>query len=256
MKAYCCPLPIHPNPPHKTSLFTPMASIPTFSSLTTISPHSNPNHHHHSCTLPLTSLFGTRITLHRPASSRSLHLNTNCRATSATVSFSLPTPKPQPDAPEKVPKWSARSIKSFAMGELEARKLKYPTTGTEALLMGILVEGTSKAAKFLRANGITLFKVRDETVELLGKSDMYFFSPEHPPLTEPARKALDWAIDEKLKSGGEGEINVAHLLLGIWSQKESAGQQILAGLGFNDEKAKELAKSVDGDIDLSYRRTA
>lgn len=30
---------------------------------------------------------------------------------------------------------------------------------------------------------------------------MYFFSPEHPPLTEPARKALDWAIDVKLKSG-------------------------------------------------------
>lgn len=27
------------------------------------------------------------------------------------------------------------------MGELEARKLKYPTTGTEALLMGILIEG-------------------------------------------------------------------------------------------------------------------
>jgi len=27
------------------------------------------------------------------------------------------------------------------MGELEARKLKYPNTGTEALLMGILIEG-------------------------------------------------------------------------------------------------------------------
>ncbi len=38
-------------------------------------------------------------------------------------------------------RWSARAIKSFAMGELEARKLKYPNTGTEALLMGILVEG-------------------------------------------------------------------------------------------------------------------
>lgn len=37
--------------------------------------------------------------------------------------------------------WSARAIRSFAMGELEARKLKYPNTGTEALLMGILVEG-------------------------------------------------------------------------------------------------------------------
>lgn len=27
------------------------------------------------------------------------------------------------------------------MSELEARKLKYPTTGTEALLMGVLIEG-------------------------------------------------------------------------------------------------------------------
>ncbi|KAK9147579.1 hypothetical protein Scep_006336 [Stephania cephalantha] len=152
-------------------------------------------------------------------------------STVMTVSFSLPTA------------WSARSIKSFAMGELEARKLKYPKTGTEALLMGILVEGTSNAAKFLRANGVTLFKVRDETIKLLGKSDMYFFSPEHPPLTEPAQRALDWAVDEKLKSGDSGEITTTHLLLGIWSEKESAGHKILAALGFDDTKAAELAKS-------------
>lgn len=38
-------------------------------------------------------------------------------------------------------------------------------------------------------------------MKLLGKSDMYFFSPEHPPLTEPAQRALDWAVDQKLKSG-------------------------------------------------------
>lgn len=40
-------------------------------------------------------------------------------------------------------RWSRKAIKSFAMGELEARKLKYPTTGTEAILMGILIEGMS-----------------------------------------------------------------------------------------------------------------
>jgi hypothetical protein len=38
-------------------------------------------------------------------------------------------------------RWSARAIRSFGLGELEARKLKYPNTGTEALLMGILIEG-------------------------------------------------------------------------------------------------------------------
>ena len=61
--------------------------------------------------------------------------------------------------------------------------------------------GTTFAAKFLRASGVTLLKVREETVKVLGKSDMYFFSPEHPPLTEPARRALDWAVDQKMQSG-------------------------------------------------------
>lgn len=63
------------------------------------------------------------------------------------------------------------------------------------------MSGTNQASKVLRANGITLLKVREETVKLLGKADMYYFSPEHPPLTEAAQRALDWAIDEKLKSG-------------------------------------------------------
>ncbi|XP_038877997.1 ATP-dependent Clp protease ATP-binding subunit CLPT1, chloroplastic-like [Benincasa hispida] len=174
------------------------------------------------------------------------------RATTATVSFSLPASKPEGVSPEKIPKWSARAIKSFTMAELEARKLKYPNTGTEALLMGILIEGTSNAAKFLRANGITLFKVREETVKLLGKSDMYFFSPEHPPLTEPAQRALDWAVAKKLKSGQSGEITTGHLLLGIWSE-ESAGRKILATLGFDDEKAKEIEKTVDKDATFSYK---
>ncbi|KAK1374761.1 Clp R domain-containing protein [Heracleum sosnowskyi] len=120
----------------------------------------------------------------------------------ATVVSSLPTKKSHGvSSTVKVPSWSSKAIKSFAMGELEARKLKYPNTETEALLMGILIEGTNQASKILRTNGITLMKVREEIVKLLGKADMYFFSPEHPPLTEEAQRALDWAIEQKLKSG-------------------------------------------------------
>ncbi|XP_059661675.1 ATP-dependent Clp protease ATP-binding subunit CLPT2, chloroplastic-like [Cornus florida] len=164
-----------------------------------------------------------------------------CRPITAKVLFSLPITKPERVSTiEEVPKWSSKAIKSYAMAELEARKLKYSTTGTEALLMGILIEGTNLASKFLRANGITLFKVREEAIKLLGKADMYFFSPEHPPLTEAAQRALDWAVDEKLKSGEGGEITTTHLLLGVWSEKESPGHKIMSSFGFNDEKAKEL----------------
>ncbi|CAH9059690.1 unnamed protein product [Cuscuta epithymum] len=179
--------------------------------------------------------------------------------TSATLTPTLPSSNEETaeKAPSKRPnvlcRWSARAIKSFAMGELEARKLRYLNTGTESLLMGILVEGTSLAAKHLRENGITLFKVRDETINLLGKSGVFISSPEHPPLTKPAKEALDWAVDAKLKSGEDGELTTAYLLLGIWSQKESAGQIIMATLGFDDEKANELSKFMDKDIIMNYR---
>lgn len=45
-------------------------------------------------------------------------------------------------------RWSSRAVRSFAMAELEARKMRYPTTGTEGLLMGILVEGEARDLRF------------------------------------------------------------------------------------------------------------
>ncbi|KAL9286508.1 ATP-dependent Clp protease ATP-binding subunit CLPT2 [Arabidopsis thaliana] len=189
-------------------------------------------------TNPWLGVVDSSLSLSSPVSA--LQSNRRRRIRKSVIS-SLPTANPDlvvSDA--KKPKWSWRAIKSFAMGELEARKLKYPNTGTEALLMGILIEGTSFTSKFLRANKIMLYKVREETVKLLGKADMYFFSPEHPPLTEDAQRALDSALDQNLKAGGIGEVMPAHILLGIWSEVESPGHKILATLGFTDEKSKEL----------------
>jgi hypothetical protein len=45
-------------------------------------------------------------------------------------------------------RWSSRAVRSFTMAELEARKMRYPTTGTEGLLMGILVEGEANVLRF------------------------------------------------------------------------------------------------------------
>lgn len=45
-------------------------------------------------------------------------------------------------------------------------------------------------------------------------------------------------------TGEPGEVTTTLLLLGIWLEKESAGYKIMATLGFDDEKAKELEKHV------------
>ncbi|KAG0473095.1 hypothetical protein HPP92_014519 [Vanilla planifolia] len=165
----------------------------------------------------------------------------------------LPTEKPDRVSDRKEPKFSWRWIKAFAMGELQARKLRSPNTGTEALLMGILIEGTSQTSVFLWQNGITLFKVRDQALKLIGKPNRYFFSPMRPPLTESAQRAVDWAINEKLKSGENGEVNTTHMLLGIWSEEDSPGHKILTSLGFNNDMANELAKHANTDeVALSF----
>lgn len=165
---------------------------------------------------------------------------TKLRSITATISFNRPTSNPDNAAAEQTAKWSWRAIKSFAMGQLEAWKLRYANTGTESLLMGIIIEGTSLAAKFLRAHGITLTKVREECTKLLGQGHMFYCSPMNPPLTESAQKALDWAVNHKLNSGENGEVTTTDMVLGIWSEKDSPGHKILAALGFDDEKAEEL----------------
>jgi len=53
----------------------------------------------------------------------------------------------------------------------------------------------------LRANGITLVKVRDEIIKEPGKVYPFPKGYRRPPLTDDARRALDWAVDQKLKSG-------------------------------------------------------
>lgn len=201
-------------------------------------------------TNPNNSWLGTKIRVqHCSVSVKSSVSVFHRRPLAATVSFSLPTSNPERVSPgQEIPKWSSKAIKSFAMSAIEARKLKFTTTGTEALILGILIEGTNLASKFLRANGITLFKVRDEIVKVLGEVDNLTETPERPPMTDDAQKALDWAVDRKLKSVDGGEVTTAHIILGIWSDVDSPGHKILSNLGINDEKAKELEASISKHV--------
>lgn len=60
--------------------------------------------------------------------------------------------------------------------------------------------GTSEATKYLREIGITLSKVREETYNVI-EWDWKYWAPIDIPLSDLAQKALDWAVDYKLKSG-------------------------------------------------------
>ena len=114
--------------------------------------------------------------------------------------------------------------------------------------------GPNFASKFFRANGITLSKVREETVKLLGKADMYFFSPEHPPLTEDAQRALDWAVDESsnlvcfyyiYQGGLSVNSNLRYLLLLISMIYDLILTHYFAGINYSQLVFFKRARTLD-----------
>ncbi|CAN6927844.1 unnamed protein product [Brassica oleracea] len=128
--------------------------------------------------IPPPSLLGKKLLVTQP--SRRCFVSKHRFLTSASTVFSVPTAQPENgSSSDKIPKWSARAIKSLAMGELEARKLKYPTTGTEIHGYFSRRYKAQLLSSFLRGNGVTLFKVREEIIKLLGKSDMCGWGTNH-----------------------------------------------------------------------------
>ncbi|KAL9260757.1 ATP-dependent Clp protease ATP-binding subunit CLPT2, chloroplastic-like protein [Drosera capensis] len=90
------------------------------------------------------------------------------------------------------------------------------------------------ASRFLRGHGVTHTKILGD----VGISD--YTTRLRIPFTVAVQKALDWAVNEKLKAGGSGMITTSDLLLGIWFSGESPGHTILVNLGFDAEKAEQL----------------
>ena len=92
----------------------------------------------------------------------------------------------------------------------EARQLGHNYIGTEHLLLGVMKEGQSIAAKILESLGARLDEVRQETLALLG--DQYYPRPKKrsqtPVLDEFARDLTQFARDSKLDPviGRETEI--------------------------------------------------
>ncbi|MBE6112359.1 MAG: ATP-dependent Clp protease ATP-binding subunit [Peptococcaceae bacterium] len=110
----------------------------------------------------------------------------------------------------------------------EARAMNYPAVGTEHLLLGILREGESVAARALSDIGVDLNQVR----ELVLKTLMPGQEPvgSEIAITPRVKKVLALAQDEAVR-WGVNYIGTEHLLLGILREGEGVASQVLEELG-------------------------
>ena len=139
----------------------------------------------------------------------------------------------------------ARRVVFFAQEEAGSLGEKY--VSTEHLLLGIVREADTVAAKILEALGVSLGQIRSEIERQVVKGDGRLEADMQ--LTPRAKAVIDLAYEEA-RQFGSNYIGTEHLLLGMIREGMGLAGRVLARLGVELEPARaELKKLHDKSPD-------
>jgi ATP-dependent Clp protease ATP-binding subunit ClpA len=141
-------------------------------------------------------------------------------------------------------RFSNRARRVVGLAREEARRLGHPHIGTEHLLLGLLLDGESRAARTLAVTGVTLETVREKTAEAVGRArgdaeDGKAGVKGDLALTSRAKRALDRAARFSLQRR-DAYVETEHILLGVLDVEGTAGQ-VLRRLGVDVARLREAA---------------
>ncbi len=126
--------------------------------------------------------------------------------------------------------FNEKAIKNVVLAQEEARNTGHNLVGTEHILLGVIGEGTSTAAKLLANLNINLDQTRNLAIEIVGKGSG--FIPANIPFTPKAKRILEQAFNEarQLKSNF---ISPEHILLAMIKQTDNMAVKLLTKQNVN-----------------------
>ena len=140
--------------------------------------------------------------------------------------------------------FTERARRSIVLAQEEAQRLGNNYIGTEHILLGIISEGESLAAKVLETLGVNLAKVRQEVEAIVGRGGQTV--QQEMVFTPRAKRVIELAFEEARRLN-HGYLGTEHLLLGVARQTDGVGARTLASLGLTEASIRaELA--ADGGI--------
>ena len=125
-------------------------------------------------------------------------------------------------------KFTKKAQNALGLSQKYAAELGHTYIGSEHLLMGLVGEGDSVAAKILQARGADLSRVRDAVASLTGVGSYSVVSPED--MTPRLRKIIEGAARECAQSA-QTYIGTEHLLLALCHEHDAVASRILDGMG-------------------------
>lgn len=133
-------------------------------------------------------------------------------------------------------RFTERARKVVFYAQEEAQKFGEGYVSTEHLLLGLVRESDSVAARVLDRLGVSLTKVRSEVEKQLPKGDLR--QNQDMTLTPRAKRVIDLAYDEA-RNLNNNYIGTEHLLLGLIREGDGLAGRVLAKLGIELEKARK-----------------
>src|SRR4030088_3158551 len=132
-------------------------------------------------------------------------------------------------------RFTDRARRVVVLAQEEARMLNHNYIGTEHILLGLLREEKSLAARVLESLDITLEWARTEVTRLVGFSEEV--TSGQIPFTPRAKKVLELALREALNLG-HNYIGTEHILLGLVRENEGVAARILLDFDADAEKIR------------------
>ena len=133
-------------------------------------------------------------------------------------------------------RFTERARKVVFYAQEEAQKFGEGYVSTEHLLLGLVREPDSVAARVLERTGVSLDRVRVEVEKQLPRGDARA-ERGHLLLTPRAKRVIDLARDEARNLNND-HIGTEHLLLGLIREGDGLAGRVLAKLGVELERAR------------------
>lgn len=145
-------------------------------------------------------------------------------------------------------RFNSAARQAVSLAEEEARRLGHRHLGTEHLLLGILAEANSRAARALVAYGATLDGARSKVIEAVGLEPS-ILDVHDLQYTDRARRALERASRLSLRRL-DPDVTAEHVLVSVLDVEGRAGQ-VLRGLGVDLPGLREALDSTQPDLGTS-----
>jgi ATP-dependent Clp protease ATP-binding subunit ClpC len=150
-------------------------------------------------------------------------------------------------------RFTERTRRVIFFAQEEAARLGENYVGTEHLLLGLVRESDSVAARILERLGVSLVRIRQEIERQVTRGDGRL--GQEMQLTPRAKRVIDLAYEEA-RQLNNNYIGTEHLLLGLVRESEGIAGRVLARLGVDLERCRrEVMALQEGEAAMTPTKT-